>query len=64
VTPRYHHIHHIHHSNRPEHHGANLVSRLTIWDQIFGTYVDPEDVRDITFGIERHPSPARLALGI
>jgi len=61
VTPRY---HHIHHSNRPEHHGANLGSRLTIWDQIFGTYVDPEDVRDITFGIERAPSPARLALGI
>ena len=61
VTPRY---HHIHHSNRPEHHGANLGSRLTIWDKIFGTYVDPEDVRDITFGIERAPSPARLALGI
>lgn len=61
VTPRY---HHIHHSTRPEHHGANLGSRLTIWDRMFGTYVDPDGVGEITFGIEGAPSPARLALGI
>jgi len=61
VTPRY---HHIHHSNRPEHHGANLGSRLTIWDRIFGTYVDPEGVEEISYGIDDAPSPARLALGL
>jgi sterol desaturase/sphingolipid hydroxylase (fatty acid hydroxylase superfamily) len=61
VTPRY---HHIHHSKRPEHHGANLGSRLTIWDRIFGTYVDPDGVEEISFGIDGPTSPARLALGI
>jgi len=47
-----------------EHHGANLGSRLTIWDRLFGTYVDPEGVGEISFGIEGAPSPTRLALGI
>ena len=61
LTPRY---HHIHHSRNPEHHGANLGSRPTIWDRLFGTYVDPEGVGEISFGIEAAPSPTRLALGI
>jgi sterol desaturase/sphingolipid hydroxylase (fatty acid hydroxylase superfamily) len=61
VTPRY---HHVHHSQRPEHHRANLGSRLTIWDRWFGTYVDPETVGEISFGIEGKTSPARLALGL
>src|SRR5439155_1114341 len=42
-----------------EHHGANLGSRLTIWDRLFGTYVDPEGVGEISFGIEGAPSPTR-----
>lgn len=61
VTPRY---HHIHHSKSPEHHGANLASRLTVWDRIFGTYVDPEGVGELSFGIDDAPSSTRLALGI
>ena len=61
VTPRY---HHVHHSRNPEHHTANLGSRLTIWDRLFSTYVDPESTGEISFGIDGAPSPARLALGV
>jgi sterol desaturase/sphingolipid hydroxylase (fatty acid hydroxylase superfamily) len=61
VTPRY---HHIHHSKAPEHHMANLASRLTIWDRLFGTYVDPESVDEISFGIEGAPSPIRVVIGL
>jgi sterol desaturase/sphingolipid hydroxylase (fatty acid hydroxylase superfamily) len=61
VTPRY---HHVHHSRNPEHHTANLGSRLTIWDRVFETYVDPEAAGNIAFGIEDQASPARLALGV
>ncbi|MGH7314593.1 MAG: sterol desaturase family protein [Candidatus Rokuibacteriota bacterium] len=61
VTPRY---HHIHHSNDPAHHRANLGSRLTIWDRLFGTYVDPESAEEISFGIKDAPSPIRVAIGI
>lgn len=61
VTPRY---HHVHHSRNPEHHTANLGSRLTIWDRAFGTYVDPESTGEISFGIDDGTSAARLALGL
>jgi sterol desaturase/sphingolipid hydroxylase (fatty acid hydroxylase superfamily) len=61
VTPRY---HHVHHSARAEHRVANLGSRLTIWDRLFGTYVDPERAGELSFGIEDQASPARLALGV
>ena len=61
VTPRY---HHIHHSDNPSHYVANMGSLLTIWDRLFGTYVDPEEVDKVTFGIREVNSPVRLALGI
>jgi len=61
VTPRY---HHVHHSKNPAHRTANLGSRLTIWDRLFETYVDPETAGEISFGIEGGTSPARLALGL
>jgi sterol desaturase/sphingolipid hydroxylase (fatty acid hydroxylase superfamily) len=62
VTPRY---HHIHHSDQPEHYGANLGSLFTIWDRLFGTYVDPETVTGkLTFGIGERVGPIRLAIGI
>ncbi|SLM47954.1 putative sterol desaturase [Nitrospira japonica] len=62
VTPRY---HHIHHSNRPEHYTANLAALFTVWDRLFGTYVDPDKVSEpLSFGIgEKVPLP-RLALGV
>jgi len=61
VTPRY---HHIHHSDDPRHYKANLGSLLTIWDRMFGTYVNPEEVGELSFGIGEIVSPVRLALGV
>jgi sterol desaturase/sphingolipid hydroxylase (fatty acid hydroxylase superfamily) len=62
VTPRY---HHIHHSDDPRHYVANLGNLLTVWDRLFGTYVDPETVQEpIAFGIGAKENPLRLVLGI
>jgi len=61
VTPRY---HHVHHSSAPEHHCANLGSYFTVWDRLFGTYVDPETAGDLVFGLVDAPSPLRVAVGI
>ena len=52
------------HSRNPLHHTTNLGSRLTIWDRLFGTYVDPESTGEISFGIDDQTSAARLALGV
>jgi len=62
VTPRY---HHIHHSADPRHHVANLGSLFTIWDRLFGTYLNPQTVNtELTFGTGEKDHPARLILGI
>jgi len=62
VTPRY---HHIHHSDNPAHSGRNLAALFTLWDRLFGTYLDPEEVRaPLRFGIGEHVSLPRLALGV
>ncbi|MEX0830524.1 MAG: sterol desaturase family protein [Nitrospirales bacterium] len=62
VTPRY---HHIHHSDDPRHYTSNFGSLFTFWDRIFGTYLNPEDVKqEITFGIGERPNPVRLILGV
>lgn len=42
VTPA---VHYIHHSKEPRHSkktGCNFSARLTIWDRLFGTYVEPD----------------------
>lgn len=62
VTPRY---HHIHHSDKPEHYMANLAALFTIWDRLFGTYVNPEEVKEeLSFGIGEDVPLVRLALGV
>lgn len=63
VTPRF---HVVHHSDKPEHYRANLGSMLSIWDRMFGTYVDPEKVNleEVRFGIGERVSPLRLAVGV
>ena len=62
VTPRF---HHIHHSDDPKHYRGNLGSFFTIWDRLFGTYVDPESAqRRLSFGIGEHPSVLRLVIGV
>ena len=62
VTPRY---HHIHHSDNPAHANANFGVTFSLWDRLFGTYVDPEQVRQpISFGIGERVPLARLVAGV
>jgi sterol desaturase/sphingolipid hydroxylase (fatty acid hydroxylase superfamily) len=62
VTPRY---HHIHHSDNPKHYGKNLGNLFTVWDRLFGTYLDPETVdTQLSFGIGEKENPLRLMLGV
>jgi sterol desaturase/sphingolipid hydroxylase (fatty acid hydroxylase superfamily) len=62
VTPRY---HHVHHSDDPRHYNNNLAVLFPIWDRLFGTYVDPETVKDdLNFGIGEYVPPLRLVIGI
>lgn len=62
VTPR---IHHVHHSVDPRHHGRNFGSLFCIWDRMFGTFFDPDDVREpLEFGIPDPVAPPRLVLGL
>ena len=62
VTPRY---HHVHHSDQPEHYMANLAALFTVWDRVFGTYVNPGELRRApSFGIGERVPPIRLFLGV
>ena len=62
VTPRY---HHIHHSDNPAHSNANFGVTFTVWDRLFGTYVDPETVEQpISFGIGEQVPLVRLVAGV
>jgi sterol desaturase/sphingolipid hydroxylase (fatty acid hydroxylase superfamily) len=62
VTPRY---HHVHHSDDRTHYRSNLGSLFTVWDRIFGTYLNPGKVtQELRFGIGERVQPLRLLLGI
>ena len=63
VTPRY---HHIHHSTDAELHDANYGSLFSIWDRLFGTYVDPDASVPKKFGTgePRKRDPVLLVLGV
>jgi sterol desaturase/sphingolipid hydroxylase (fatty acid hydroxylase superfamily) len=62
VTPRY---HHIHHAADPTHHHGNYGSLFSLWDRLFGTYVNPDDKKLKKFGIAGKPvDPVRLMIGI
>ncbi|HPV84375.1 MAG TPA: sterol desaturase family protein [Nitrospira sp.] len=62
VTPRY---HHIHHSSDPAHQLKNLGALLTIWDRVFGTYYNPDDLTgELTFGLSERVNPVRLVVGV
>lgn len=43
--------HHVHHSRHPDHLDKNFAFMFPFWDVLFGTYVMPEDNRDVEFGI-------------
>ncbi len=62
VTPRF---HHVHHSRDPRHHDRNFGALLSVWDRLFGTYLDPDDVKaPIEFGIPETVSGPRLVAGV
>jgi sterol desaturase/sphingolipid hydroxylase (fatty acid hydroxylase superfamily) len=62
VTPRY---HHIHHSADAELHDGNYGAVFSIWDRLFGTYVDPEVTKPKQFGTgENKRDPVLLMIGI
>lgn len=43
--------HHVHHSRHPDHIDTNFAFMFPVWDVIFGTYVMPDDNRDVEFGV-------------
>ncbi|MDJ0638414.1 MAG: sterol desaturase family protein [Paracoccaceae bacterium] len=43
--------HHVHHSCHPDHIDKNFAFIFPVWDVIFGTYIMPEDNRDVKFGV-------------
>ena len=59
VTPSQ---HAVHHSDLQPETDSNYGSVLTVWDRLFGTYVDPQDARIPRFGLDyfRRPGDARL----
>jgi exosortase len=59
VTPS---VHAMHHSDLQSETDSNYGSVLTVWDRLFGTYVDPQDARIPRFGLEyfRRPGDARF----
>jgi sterol desaturase/sphingolipid hydroxylase (fatty acid hydroxylase superfamily) len=61
VTPRY---HHIHHSTDAALHDGNYGVVFSVWDRLFGTYLDPDDHKPKRFGIPEKRDPILLALGV
>lgn len=61
VTPRY---HHIHHSCDPTLYNTNFGVTFSVWDRLFGTYTDPDQVREpLSFGIGGKVPLVRLVAG-
>jgi len=62
VTPRY---HHIHHSSDAKLHDGNYGGLFSIWDRLFGTYIDPDLTVPKTFGTgEKKRDPVWLMIGV
>jgi sterol desaturase/sphingolipid hydroxylase (fatty acid hydroxylase superfamily) len=61
VTPRY---HHIHHSTDAKLHDGNFGVVFSVWDRLFGTYVDPDTVVPKKFGIAETRDPLWLMIGV
>ena len=56
VTPRYHHPS----QQRSSPSDENLGALLTIWDRLFGTYYDPDQIqRPLSFGLNRTSRPCQ-----
>lgn len=52
--------HHVHHSCHPDHLDKNFAFMFPFWDVVFGTYVMPEDNRDVKFGVTEKDNGLRL----
>lgn len=64
TTPRF---HHVHHSRDASHCDKNLGGFFTIWDRMFGRFVDPDRVSAsrLEFGLlEGRKSVTRMVLGV
>ena len=59
VTPGF---HAIHHSDQPSQTDSNYGAVLTLWDRLFGTYIDPMNARIRHFGLEYFHQPKDTSL--
>lgn len=59
VTP---YMHKVHHSRVKMETDSNYTSVLSIWDRIFGSYVEKEDYREIRFGLDTYDDEASQSL--
>jgi sterol desaturase/sphingolipid hydroxylase (fatty acid hydroxylase superfamily) len=62
ITPR---LHHVHHSDNLTLSNANFGVIFSIWDRLFGTYVNPDEVKEpLSFGIGEKVPLVRLVIGV
>ena len=57
ITPRY---HQIHHSANVKEHDGNYGPVFTIWDRMFGTFIDPDRTQVRVFGLGQPLRPLAL----
>lgn len=62
VSPAF---HRVHHSTARAHRDKNFGGFFTVWDRMFGTFVDPLRTRaDFAIGIDGDHSAARMLVGV
>lgn len=62
ITPR---MHFVHHHRDPRYSSSNYGFNFAIWDHLFGTYIDADNVPDKgQLGLTQPPSLGRLFLGL
>lgn len=50
-------MHKVHHSRAPQQTDSNFGFVFSIWDRLFGTYREVEDVREVSFGLAELDAP-------
>jgi sterol desaturase/sphingolipid hydroxylase (fatty acid hydroxylase superfamily) len=59
VTPD---MHKVHHAREPERTDSNFCILFSFWDRLFGTWVDPDRERDVSFGLDPGSPAAEATL--
>lgn len=59
VTP---YMHKVHHSRVKRETDSNYTSVLSIWDRVFGSYVEKENYREIRFGLDNYDDDASQSI--